>query len=317
MPSFSSTRPTYPIALTAFAVLALLWGFNWIVVKIGLRYVGPFDFAALRGICGVLGLFMALIALRRPLRPQAVPATILLGLLQNTVFLALTNLAMVTGGAGKTAVLVFTMPFWTILLAWPLLGEKPRGRQWVAVALAMAGLILILEPWALRTTLVSNVFATLGGISWAASVIVAKKLRERQQVPLLSLTAWQMLFGTVPLVVIALVVPSPPIEWSGHFIFSLAYAGFLATVVGWLLWLYVLNHLPAGTASINALAIPIIAVLGAWMVLGERPSPHELAGMLTIAGALVLVSLRGWKRFSGRQGGAAGHRSDGTIDGTQ
>jgi drug/metabolite transporter (DMT)-like permease len=279
------------MALVAFAVLALLWGYNWIVVKIGLQYVGPFDFAALRGICGVTGLFIVLIVLRRPLRPQAVPGTILLGLLQNTLFLSLTNVAMVTGGAGKTAVLVFTMPFWTILFAWPILGEKLKGLQWVTIFMAFFGLVLILEPWSLRATLTSNVLATLGGVSWAASVIVAKKLGKRKDIQLLSLTAWQMLFGVIPLVILAWAIPSRPIEWSGYFVFALAYAGILATVIGWLLWLYVLNHLPAGTASINALAIPVVAVLGAWIQLGEKPDLFELAGMLTIAAALTMVAL--------------------------
>lgn len=284
-------KASQPIALVAFFVLTLLWGTNWIVVKIGLQYVGPFDFAALRGACGVMGLFLALILLRRPLRPQAVPGTILLGLLQNTVFLALTNLAMVTGGAGKTAVLVFTMPFWTILFAWPLLGEKLRIWQGIAVFLAFVGLVLILEPWSLKATLVSSILATLGGISWAASVIVAKKLRARHEVQLLSLTAWQMLFGVIPLLVIAYAVPSRPIEWTGNFIFALAYSGIFATVIGWLLWLYVLNHLPAGTASLNALAIPVVAVLGAWTILGEKPDLLECAGMLIIAVALFMLSL--------------------------
>jgi drug/metabolite transporter (DMT)-like permease len=279
------------MALVAFAVLALLWGYNWIVVKIGLQYVGPFDFAALRGICGVTGLFIVLIVLRRPLRPQAVPGTILLGLLQNTLFLSLTNVAMVTGGAGKTAVLVFTMPFWTILFAWPILGEKLKGLQWVTIFMAFLGLVLILEPWSLRATLTSNVLATLGGVSWAASVIVAKKLGKRKDIQLLSLTAWQMLFGVIPLVILAWAIPSRPIEWSGYFVFALAYAGILATVIGWLLWLYVLNHLPAGTASINALAIPVVAVLGAWIQLGEKPDSFELAGLLTIAAALTMGAL--------------------------
>jgi drug/metabolite transporter (DMT)-like permease len=143
----------------------------------------------------------------------------------------------------------------------------------------------------LRATLTSNVLATLGGVSWAASVIVAKKLGKRKDIQLLSLTAWQMLFGVIPLVILAWAIPSRPIEWSGYFVFALAYAGILATVIGWLLWLYVLNHLPAGTASINALAIPVVAVLGAWIQLGEKPDLFELAGMLTIAAALTMVAL--------------------------
>jgi drug/metabolite transporter (DMT)-like permease len=305
--NFGKHNPSCRIAIVALAILTLIWGYNWVVVKVGLQYVGPFDFAALRGICGVVGLFLALVVLRKPLRPRAVPGTILLGFLQISVFLALTNFAMVSGGAGKTAVLVYTMPFWTILFAWPVFGERVKGFQWLAVSLALIGLVLILEPWKLQATLVSNVLATLGGVSWAASVIVAKKLRHRGDVQLLSLTAWQMLFGVIPLIVIALAVPSRPIEWSGYFIFALAYAGILATVVGWFLWLYVLNHLSAGTASINSLAIPIVAVLCAWIELGETPSPSELAGMLTIAIALLIISFLNIRKFQKKAPLATNH----------
>ncbi len=284
-------RPSSPLALLALAALTLIWGYNWVVVKIALQYIDPLDFAALRGVCGAIGLFLAMVALGKPLRPKAVPGTILLGFLQNSLFLAFTTLAMVTGGAGKTAVLVYTMPFWAILLAGPLLGERLKGMQFLAVFLAFLGLVLILAPWTLRATLLSNLFATLGGVSWAGSVIVAKKLGKRKDVQLLSLTAWQMLFGAIPLVAVAGIVPSRPVEWSGYLVFALLYAGVLATVLGWLFWLYVLNHLPAGTASINSLAIPVVAVLCAWAELGERPSATDLAGMLTIAVALGLLSL--------------------------
>lgn len=254
-------------------------------------FLGTDYFAMLRTLAGTITLFAVLIALRKPLRPQAVGGTILLGLLQTTGNLVLTSSALAVGGAGKVSVLCFTMPFWTLLLAWAFLDEKIRGLQWLAVVLALAGLTLILEPWRLHASFLSEILAVCGGISWAASAIVAKRLRARHDLQLLSLTAWQMLFGLIPLLVVAWTVPARPIEWSGYFLFSLAFAGVLATGLGWLLWLYVLANLPAGTASINALAIPAIAVLSAWFELGEIPSSPELLGMLLIAVALLLVSI--------------------------
>lgn len=293
----STANPQRRLAVMAFVVLIVIWGSNWAVVKIGLQYAGPFDYAALRGVCGVVGLFVVLLLRRGPVRPQAVTGTALLGLFQNTLFLTLTNLALVSGGAGKTAVLVFTMPFWTLVLAWPILGERIRGLQWLAVALAFIGLILILDPGASHGTLLSEGLAILAGIAWSVSVIIAKKLRAKHQLQVLSLTAWQMLFGALPLVVLAWLVPSRPIVWSGAFLLSLAYAGFVATVVGWLFWLYILHHLPAGTASLNALAIPVVAVLSAWLIFAEVPTSFELLGMLVIGAALLVLSFgRGKQR---------------------
>ena len=53
-------------------------------------------------------------------------------------------------GAGKTAILTYTMPFWLLLMAWVFLGERLKGFQWVAVAVALAGLILVLAPWEMK-----------------------------------------------------------------------------------------------------------------------------------------------------------------------
>lgn len=277
-------------------VLSLIWGYSWIIMKVALRYSGPLDFAALRTLFGALCLF-ALLALRgKPLRPTRIPETLLFGLLQTTAFLGFSMWALVDGGAGKTAVLVFTMPFWTLILAWPILGERVHGSQWFAVALAFGGLILILEPWGLRTTLLSKILGVLAGVAWAASAIVAKRIQARARMELLSLTAWQMLLGVIPLVAVAFMVPSRLIEWAWPFIAALVFTSLVTTAAGWLLWLYVLHHLPAGTASMNSLAIPVIAILASWIQLGEQPGPAELAGMLTIGIALGMISLNAIRR---------------------
>ena len=68
---------------------------------------------------------------------------------QTTLNFGATTMALAGGGAGRTSVLVFTMPFWTLLLAWPVLHERVRGAQWLAIALAFAGLVLVVEPWRL------------------------------------------------------------------------------------------------------------------------------------------------------------------------
>lgn len=303
-------RRSYLFGLTVFALLTVIWGYNWIAMKIGLMHAAPFDFAALRTTCGVITLFAVLIIMRRPLRPPSVPATLLLGLFQTTGFISFTTLALVTGGAGKTSVLVFTMPFWTLILSWPLLGEKIRGLQWLAIALALAGLLLIIEPWQLQGTPMSKILAVVGGICWAASIVVAKKLRARHSVDLIALTAWQMLFGTVPIVAIALLRSAPPIDWTPGFVVALGYAGFLGTSLGWLMWLFVLNRVPAGTAGLNALAIPVVAVVVAWIQLGERPGGVELLGMIAIAIALSIIAWIGMRETRARRAAAGSRQPD-------
>src|SRR5690606_4357018 len=115
--------------LTAFTLLAFIWGYNWVVMKVAMRYSGPLDFAVLRAVLGVALLFLVLIALKAPLRPRHVGKTVLLGIFQTTGFVGLISWSLAFGEAGKSAVLAYTMPFWVILLGWPFLGEQLRGWQ--------------------------------------------------------------------------------------------------------------------------------------------------------------------------------------------
>ena len=279
------------LGAAALILLALIWGYNWVVMKIGLGYAQPFAFAALRTFLGALSLFLLLILLRRSLRPQAVGYTIVIGLLQTTGFVGLLMWALQNGGAGKTSVLTYTMPFWLLLLARAFLAERLRGTQWLAVGLALAGLVLVLSPWRLQGVF-SSLLAVAAGISWAASAIVVKKLQKRRHVDLLSLTTWQMLFGSLPLILIALLTARGGPEWSTPFIWALAYNVVLGNALAWLLWLFALRRLSAGAAGLGTLATPVIGVAAAWLQLGERPTPGEAAGMALIVAALAVLAAR-------------------------
>ena len=112
----------------------------------------------------------------------------------------------------------------------------------------------------------------------------------------LTFTAWQLAFGSIPLVLLSLLHPHDAPRWNGEYALVLAYSTVFATAGGWWLWTYVLSHAPAGITGLNTLAIPVIAVIASWLQLGERPPPHELAGMALIGGALGLLAWLGMRR---------------------
>jgi drug/metabolite transporter (DMT)-like permease len=283
------------ITIRAFAALMLLtviWGYNWVVMKSALEYAGAFEFAALRTVIGALCLFAVVIYMRKPLRVKEMPTLVLLGIMQTSGFTGLLIWALVEGGAGKTAVLTYTMPFWVMVLAWPMLGEKLRGLQWPAAILSTMGMLFILDPLHLGTDTFSMFLAVLSGIFWALSVILAKKLHQRSpDLDLLTLTAWQMFFGSIPLVVVALLVPSAPIQWTPYFIGAVIFNSVFCNALAWLLWLYALQRLSAGVASMSSMLAPVIGVLAAWVQLHEVPSATELIGMTLIAASLVIISM--------------------------
>lgn len=278
------------VAAGVLLLLSLIWGYNYVVMKKVMRYVDPFDFSAMRTFFGSLALFAVLALRRRPLRPVALGGTLWLGLLQTAAFTALIQWALVSGGAGKTAVLVYTMPFWLLLLARGILGERVRGSQWMAVALALGGLLLILEPWTLRGDIQSTLLAVLAGLVWAASAVWAKRLRANVEVDLLSLTAWQMLLGSLVLCLIAWLLPSEAPQVTPYFIGALVYNALFATGLAWLMWLFILDRLPAGLAGLSSLAVPVVGVLSGAMELGERPNATESWGMVCIVVALLAIS---------------------------
>jgi drug/metabolite transporter (DMT)-like permease len=289
MPSPSPHRG----ALAALALITVVWSYNWIVMKQALAYSGPFAFSALRYVLGTLVLFSLLLARRASLRPPPLLPTTMIGLAQTTGFQLLVQSALVEGGAGRTALLAYTMPFWVVLLGWLLHGERPSARLWTGLGIAAAGLLLVLEPWLSLGGAKSSLLALAGGLAWACGVVWTKRVFQHDGVSALSLTAWQMAIGTLGVVIVALLVPERPIEWTGWFIAALAYNAVLASGLAWLLWSLVVERLPANIAGLSSLVIPIAGIGLAWWLLGERPSATEAAGVVLIGVALALVSLRG------------------------
>ena len=188
--------------IVAMVAMVVIWGYSWVVMKIALNYAHPFDFATLRVGIGCALLF-ALVGFRgRSLRLPRYRMAVLLGLLQVALFVALTQLALLYAGPGKTSVLVFTMPFWMIVFAHFVIHERMQLTQWLAVGLAFAGLMLIVAPWEL-TSLTGSLLAVAAGAVWALTAVLSKKWPTAAEDPLL-FTAWQLFFGLIALALLAL-----------------------------------------------------------------------------------------------------------------
>lgn len=291
-------RNSSPWPVAALALLSLIWGYNWIVMKDALNYSPPFLFAGLRATVGA-GVLLALMPLLgAPLRPPPLRQMLPLGLLQTTGFVGFTLWALAYGGAGKTAILVYTMPIWLILLAWPLLHERVHGLQWPALALVLGGIVLLLAPWSHHTGYVNALLALASALCWAASAILQKRMGNGRKIDLLNLTAWQMLLGGVVLLLIAWLSEPLQIRWTPRFIIDFVYNALPGNALAWLLWSYALQRLSAGIAGMGMLATPLIGVFAAWAQLGERPDRWESLGMLCIVIALALVS---WQHLQPRE----------------
>jgi drug/metabolite transporter (DMT)-like permease len=282
--------------LLALVAMILIWGYSWVVMKIALNHAHPVDFAAMRVAIGCALLFAIVKARGRSIALPDYRMAVVLGMLQVALFVGLSHYALLRAGPGKTSVLVFTMPFWMIVFAHFIIGERMRGAQWVAVALAFAGLALIVRPWQL-TSLEGSLLAVAAGAVWAMGAVLSKKWPAATADALL-FTAWQLFFGFLALAALAYLHPHEPVRWTLEFAWTLAFSAILATAIGWWLWTYVLARSRAGIAGLNALGIPVVAVTASALQLGERPPPPELAGMALIGLALGLLAWLGLRRAS-------------------
>ncbi len=286
MPAVRDRRAS---ALLALAVLSLIWGYNWVVMKIAVHDASPFTFAAWRTLGGGIALVATALVLRKPLRPQFPAAFFLIGFFQTACFVGLVTWAVVSAGAGQVAMLAYTMPLWVALLAWPFLGERFGPRQGVAIAVAVAGIACMIGP--LRSVGLAEGLAVIGGFAWAIGIILTKRLQQRANVDLFGMTMWQMLFGGLVLAIVAVLAPGHATTWNTPYVLAITYNIILATALAYVLWIYVLDVLPARDAGMGTLANPVVGTLAAWLQLGEAPTRLSAIGMVLIVSGLVALSL--------------------------
>jgi drug/metabolite transporter (DMT)-like permease len=281
-------------ALLAVPLLSVLWGLNWPAVRLCLVEIPPWTLRTTGMAAAGLCLLGAALATGRPLFvPRAHwPRLAASGLLALAAFNLLLAFAQLHAATSRAAIVAFTMPVWTALLAWPVLGERPDRGRLLGLGLGLIGLAALSLPLLREGALtIGLLWALLGGMSWAAGTVVAK--RWPVGAPAITVAAWQLLVGAAAAGLGMLAfegVPRPgpvgPVTAA-----ALAWHVLLAQALAYLLWFAVLPRLGAGTATLGTLLVPAVGVLGATAVLGERPTAADLAGLalVTTAAATILL----------------------------
>lgn len=278
-------------ALFLMGITVVLWGFSWIVMKHLSSFIGPFDLVMARYGLAFVALFIILVATRQSLKFPPFWLTVGIGIFQTAAFQCLCQLALVSGGAGHVVMLAYTMPFWVVLFAWLLLGERPARRHVVAFALAGLGLVAVIAPWEGMGSIEGSLLALGGGMSWGLGVVLTKIMFQRHGVGVLNLTTWQMFLGTLLTLPVALLLPQQSIVWGPDLYWGIAYMAIMASALGWWLWLSVIQRVSATVAGMSSLGVPVLAVALAWLLLAETPTLLELAGITLIMLGLVVINL--------------------------
>lgn len=276
----------------AIAILCLIWGLNWVVMKQANQIFPPVLFTTFRFILGA-GTLLGLTYVKKiPVpRREDWKWIIVGGILQTAFFNAAVQIGMEFLGAGFSSVLSYSMPFWVAIMAHFLLAEKLTKRKMAGIVTGLIGLVALLNVdggggawWAILLTLA-------GAVAWAfSSVLVKLKL---QHCDILQYTTWQMVAGAMVLALYSTVFEHGSVQWGWEAAACLLYNGVLASALAYFLWTYILSNTEAGKASISILSIPIIGVLAGVLFLKESLYWNTIAGMSLIIGGIWLVNGQG------------------------
>ena len=124
--------------------------------------------------------------------------------------------ALISGGVErKVSLMAYTMPFWVVLFAWALQGERPTARHWAASRWPPSGLVCFLEPWAGLGDLAPVALGLMQRLVLGPGTVLSKRMFERHAPDIMTFTAWQMLLGGVVILPFAWLVPQIPAQWDG------------------------------------------------------------------------------------------------------
>ena len=280
--------------LRALAAIWLIWGLNWVIMKTANTYFPPILFVTWRFGTGALILLAFAYWRKIPLPDKKfLPWIFLTGLLMIVLNNIAAQVGMKTISAGMAAVLNYTAPLWTAILAHFTLNERLTRLKCFGIFLAILGLYVLMGLQGVEDLKAAFIIIAGAIIMAVSNIIVKLRLSKCDMV---QLTTWQMIFGAIVLVTYTSLVPQGEINWCLTAVLCVIYNGALASALAFFLWNYVLTHIEASSASIATLVAPVVGVLGGVVILGEPFTVQIVVGMILIfAGILIAVRKRGAK----------------------
>lgn len=273
-------------------MIAVFWGFNWPIMKVGLAEVPPWIFRASASLVSALGLFaIAKIGGYSLKVPRDKWRPLLLSAFLN---MSLWNILVLYGidlmDAGRAGILAYTMPLWATLVGAFVLKDRLGKRAIAGLALGLAGMALLfsVDAQALSGPPLGPLLVVVAAFCWGAGTVVVKAAGFTQ--PVTVVCGWQHLIGSIPVAIIALTWDIDNLQevtlWPAlSVVYNMTITGILCY------WAYfkVVSLLPVVASTVGTLMVPVIGVFANELIFGVHPHLVDYAALVCVGGAVFLV----------------------------
>lgn len=274
-------------------LVVIVWGLNFVVIKVGLHNMPPMLLAGLRFL---LVAFPAIFFVARP----KVPFRLLLGYGLTISFgqFAFLFCAIKFGmPAGLASLVLQAQAFFTIVLGAFVFGERLQGKQLAGITLAVFGVLVLIEASLNRehVALLGFMLTLAAGLSWACGNIFNKLIMQHEARPaVMSLVVWSALIPVLPFMAASIMFDGPAgvarslAEIDLITVLSLVYLAFVATIVGYGIWGTLLGRYETWRVAPLSLLVPVVGLASAALLLGETLSALQLLGAVLIMAGLYI-----------------------------
>jgi len=280
------------IGSLCLGVTAFGWALNWPLMKILLQQWPPLFSRGLAGVVSALILFSIAKARGQSLEVprEAIPRLLFASFTNVFAWMGFGTIAMKFVPVGEGALIVYTMPIWAMLLAWPLAGTRPRFSDIAAIMLGFGGLAILLGGNGLSFDggrIVGIVLLFSAAILFAIGNILN---RTALPMPPLVVVAWQVGLGCLAMLILGVAFEQP--NYGALTAGGLACQAYMTLVpmgICYLTWFETLRRLPPSSASTGMLLVPLIGVISAALILGEPLGLREVVAMALVLGGVTLA----------------------------
>lgn len=268
-------------------LVAFVWGFNFVVIAVGLNSFPPLLFSALRFlVCALPAVFFV------PRPAVRVRDLIGLGIVLGILLFGFLFVGIQAGmPAGLASLVMQSQVFFTVVLGVALLGERPRPLNWLAIVIGFFGIALIASARGSFDKASALMLVLAGALSWGVANLMMKKMPKTN---MMHLMVWISLIPPVPLLLLSLALDGwstieislVDMNWRG--IGAILYTGLLSTIFAYGVWGNMLQRYQTVQVTPFALLIPLFGLVSAFLFLGEQHGVVDVAASFLILTALAI-----------------------------